>query len=122
MEISLDQSTAAIKIQSYSAGAITINGQKYHQVIAINSQQILSEQLPKKSEELTIESFKKLDFKQYEVVLLGTGKALNFPAWDLLEQAQVLGTPLEVMASDAACRTFTVLADEGRKVLAIIYP
>ena len=122
MEISLDASNTAIRIQSYQAGVFKINNEVYSAPVALNHQQLLEDCLPSDSKSLAIEDLKAIDFKDYEVVLLGTGKTLDFPDWDLIEQAQCLGRPLEVMATDAACRTFTALADEGRKVLALLYP
>lgn len=121
MEISLDHANSAIRIQSYQSGVIKVNNKEHQYAIVINNKQLLPVELPTKANELSIEKLNQLDFKSYEVVILGTGKALIFPEWDLLEAAQCSGRPLEVMATDAACRTFTALADEGRKVLAILF-
>ncbi|NVJ67386.1 MAG: hypothetical protein HWE16_12940 [Gammaproteobacteria bacterium] len=109
-------------MQSYQSGRFKINGKSYTQPLALSHQQILDFKLPNNANELTIENLQQIGFKGYEVVILGTGGTLTFPDWDLLEQAQCLGRSLEIMATDAACRTFTALADEGRKVLAILYP
>lgn len=52
-----------------------------------------------------------------QVVLLGSGTRTRFvpPAWLRPLAQQQLG--LEAMDSNAACRTFNVLAGEGRKVM-----
>ncbi|MCW9029766.1 MAG: Mth938-like domain-containing protein [Kangiella sp.] len=72
--------------------------------------------------EAAVDTLRELDIGSYEVVILGTGANQEFPSWDLLETAQMMGTPLEVMATDAACRTYTILASDGRNVLALLYP
>ena len=55
-----------------------------------------------------------------EIVLLGTGKRLRFPPGALLRPFAPAGIGLEVMDTQAACRTYNILAAEGRKVAAAI--
>lgn len=55
-----------------------------------------------------------------EVVLLGTGKRLRFPASALMRPFAPAGIGLEVMDLQAACRTYNILASEGRKVAAAL--
>jgi len=53
-----------------------------------------------------------------ELVLLGTGRKQQFPDMQLLTTFYNQGIGVEVMDSAAACRTFNILAGEGRKVVA----
>ena len=55
-----------------------------------------------------------------ELVLLGTGQKQQFPDMQLLSTFYNQGIGVEVMDSPAACRTFNILAGEGRKVVAAI--
>ncbi len=55
-----------------------------------------------------------------EIVILGTGATLRFPQPGLTRLFAAAGIGLEVMDSQAACRTYNVLTAEGRKVLAAI--
>lgn len=52
-----------------------------------------------------------------EIVLFGSGQKLRFPppAWYAQLMVQRIG--FETMDSPAACRTYNVLANEGRHVL-----
>lgn len=61
-------------------------------------------------------------FSQYnpEIVLLGTGKNLSFPPQTCLSILQKDNIGYEVMDTAAACRTFNVLAAEGRDVILAI--
>ena len=122
MEISLDRSDNRFQIQSYENGIIRINNQDYQKPLLVGLDHLNSDIISKAVKEITIDDLMAWEIDQFEVVLLGTGKTMQFPNWELLEQAQLKGKPLEVMATDAACRTFTVLAGEGRKVLAILFP
>ena len=55
-----------------------------------------------------------------EVVILGTGATLRFPHPRLTRALAESNIGLEVMDTPAACRTFNILAAEGRNVLAAI--
>ena len=52
------------------------------------------------------------------IVLLGTGARQCFPPPQILACALSLGIGIEVMDNAAAARTFSVLAGEGRRVVA----
>lgn len=53
-----------------------------------------------------------------ELVVLGTGARQVFPPAAVLAACLQRGIGIEVMANDAAARTYSVLASEGRKVAA----
>ena len=55
-----------------------------------------------------------------EIVLLGSGATLRFPHPRLTRALAEAGVGLEVMDTPAACRTFNILAAEGRKVVAAL--
>jgi len=55
-----------------------------------------------------------------EIVLLGTGPRLRFPAAQLTAPLIEAGIGLEVMDLRAACRTFNVLRAEDRRVAAAL--
>jgi len=55
-----------------------------------------------------------------EIVLLGTGRSLRFPPGALLRPFAPAGIGLEIMDLKAACRTYNILAAEGRKVAAAL--
>ena len=53
-----------------------------------------------------------------EVVLLGTGIRQRFPAAAVLAACLTRGIGIEVMDNRGAARTFSILAGEGRRVVA----
>lgn len=55
-----------------------------------------------------------------EIVLLGTGSRLRFPHPSLIRPLIEARIGLEVMDTGAACRTYNILAGEGRKVAVVI--
>lgn len=55
-----------------------------------------------------------------ELILLGTGTRHVFPDARVIAGVQAAGVGLEVMATRAACRTYNVLVQEGRRVAAAL--
>ena len=53
-------------------------------------------------------------------MLLGTGSRLHFPPAAVLMPLIAAQIGYEVMDTGAACRTFNVLAGEGRRVVAAL--
>jgi uncharacterized protein len=54
------------------------------------------------------------------IALLGTGATQHFPDPALLAPLMEKGMGIEVMATAAACRTYNILAAEGRSVAAML--
>ena len=69
---------------------------------------------------LAAEDFAKLLALDPEIVLLGTGSRLRFPPPVLSRCLSDARIGLEVMDLGAACRTYNVLAGEGRRVAAAL--
>lgn len=58
---------------------------------------------------------------QPEVILLGTGKEPGFPNPELIAYASSKNIGLEIMDTGAACRSYNLLIDEGRNVVACLF-
>ena len=68
-------------------------------------------------EALTAENFDVLGQSGAELVIFGSGKRLRFPKPHWLQTLVGQGIGLETMDTAAACRTYNILASEGRKVV-----
>ena len=55
---------------------------------------------------------------QPELIVLGTGETQRFPAAAVVAASLSRGIGIEVMTNAAAARTYSVLAGEGRRVVA----
>ncbi|MBM3387917.1 MAG: hypothetical protein FJY26_00210 [Betaproteobacteria bacterium] len=75
---------------------------------------------PQSFDALTAEDFEPALELKPELVILGTGSRLRFPAPRLWASLIGAGIGFEAMDNGAACRTFNVLASEGRSVLAAL--
>lgn len=71
-------------------------------------------------EELTAEHFSALADSKPELVIFGSGSRLRFPPPAFLRALMAQRIGLETMDTLAACRTYNILAGEGRRVLAAL--
>jgi uncharacterized protein len=56
-----------------------------------------------------------------EIIVFGTGQEQRLPGTELLRVLAGSGTGFEFMATPAGCRTFNILAAEGRRVLGAMF-
>ena len=109
-------SLAANSIRAYRDDEITINDRIITESVVITPDSI-ELWAPRRVTELTSRHMQQLGELQPEIVILGTGPALQFPAPALLAGLQTQAIGVEVMAHDAACRTFNILLAEDRRVV-----
>src|SRR5205814_853448 len=122
MQLSRETSQALYQIQAYENGVIMINGEKYSCSLLLMPNRLIAPWGPESIAALKAKHLESLLVYQPELVLLGTGKTLFFPPdsaflFQSLKQTQV---GVELMDTQAACRTYTLLAAEGREVLAVL--
>jgi uncharacterized protein len=112
----------AYSIQSYSAEGVVVNGKLQAgpmKLCAIQGPQTWSADV---FEDLTQDAFDELLAYKPELVIFGSGQRLKFPSPKLLQGLIRQGIGVETMDSGAACRTFNVLAGEGRHVVLAYLP
>ncbi|MDO5624887.1 MAG: Mth938-like domain-containing protein [Pseudomonadota bacterium] len=71
-------------------------------------------------EDLTAAHFAQLCQGQPELVVFGSGKRLRFPQPAWIRPLIEAGIGIETMDTPAACRTYNILAGEGRRVVAAL--
>lgn len=88
--------------------------------LIISSAAIHQDECPACYEELSEQHIEfAMDFNP-EIILLGTGNTIQFPAPKIMSIPAKQGVGLEVMDTGAACRTYNVLVGENRQVVAIL--
>lgn len=119
MQLDLDTNTAKNQIKRYSAGAVYVNEQSYSKSILVMPEHLSSWHITSLSE-LTVEDIVNLANLQPEIIILGTGSTLEFPAAEICYALSPQKIGLEIMDTGAACRTYAVLTSEHRNVLAAL--
>jgi uncharacterized protein len=120
MKIHLQNSEGANIIRGYSHDQVIINQETYTRSLIVLPQRIIPDWSPRLFTELTPEHFVLITELEPEVVLLGTGRRLQFPKPSLIAALIKAQIGLEVMDTAAACRTYNILMGEGRNVAAAL--
>jgi len=108
------------QIQAYDANSFMVNGQSISSSLIILPDAVVQDWHREGIASLNPEDFSHfLDFRP-ELVLLGTGRHQHFPPLSLQEPLVRAQVGFEVMDTGSACRTFNLLAMEGRFVLAAL--
>jgi uncharacterized protein len=113
--------SAKLVIRSVSETAIRVNDEDHAASIALTPEELLGHWPDKAIGDLAEEDFAPILGTAPEIVLLGTGATNIFPPRELTFAFARRGIGLEVMDTAAAARTFNVLANEGRKLAAVLY-
>ncbi|HJW23986.1 MAG TPA: Mth938-like domain-containing protein [Rhodocyclaceae bacterium] len=113
--------TAGLNIfTAYGEGYIAINNQRHEGNVIVLPTELRPDWTAATPGNLTEADMQQLLGLGTEIVLLGTGSRLRFPPGPLLRPFAAAGIGLEVMDLQAACRTYNILATEGRKVAAAL--
>ena len=120
MKLHLSKTDGLNTFTGYGEGYVAVNGTPYRSNIAVLPGQLLPEWTTASFETLSEADFAKLAELQPEILLLGTGKTLRFPPPALLQPLMAARIGVEVMDTQAACRTYNILVAEGRRVAAAI--
>jgi uncharacterized protein len=113
--------SAKLVVRSVSGKQIRVNDQAHAHSIALTPDALLGAWPATPVAELAEVHFDGVLATTPEIVLLGTGERHVFPPRELTFAFARKGVGLEVMDTAAAARTFNVLANEGRRVAAILY-
>ncbi len=108
------------QIRSYRRGAVTVNEEDFHNSLIVTPDRLLRDWPPRGFDSLEETHFRILLTLEPECVILGTGGQLRFPASGILSPLASAGIGVEVMDTGAACRSYNVLASEGRRVAAAL--
>ena len=104
-------------ISGYGPGWVSVLGEKITASVVLGSRGQRIDWACQKFEELTPAHFAVLAEERPELVIFGSGGRIRFPkpAWLASLFANRIG--IETMDTHAACRTYNILAGEGRDVL-----
>ncbi len=107
-------------ITAYGPGWIAVDGEKTTASTILGSRGQRLDWQCSRFEDLTPAHFAQLAGLDAEVVVFGSGARLRFapPAWLAPLMRQRIG--VESMDTQAACRTYNILAGEGRHVVAAL--
>ncbi|WP_374510234.1 Mth938-like domain-containing protein [Niveibacterium sp.] len=118
MKLNLDLSAGTNVVTAHGAGFIAINGQRHSTSLIVGPQLLDTAWGKDRFESLTLDDFAALAAHEAVITLIGTGLRQRFPSPQLLRPLIEAQRGFEIMDTAAACRTYNILAAEGRKVIA----
>lgn len=107
-------------LTAHGPGWVAINGERVESSVIVGSRNERIAWECERFDRLGPEHFAALARLEPEVLIFGSGARLRFPhpAWIAALLAQRIG--VETMDTAAACRTYNILAGEGRHVVAAL--
>jgi uncharacterized protein len=112
--------TNANLVTAFGRGWIRIGTTEYRSSLILTPETVSTGFAPEGFAGLVEADFARLLEGRPDVVLLGTGEAIRFPHPRLTQALVGAQVGLEVMDTAAACRTYNILAAEGRRVTAAL--
>jgi|SRR5450631_2228390 uncharacterized protein len=120
MRFNQDSGAAAQLIRAYGGGELRVGDEIYRETVIVSASAVLAQPELRDMNDLPGLDLSIIFALDPEVVLLGTGQRQIFPAASFRRRFADAGIGLEVMDTGAACRTFNVLANERRRVVAVL--
>ncbi len=120
MKLQASNLTGSNFVTGYGEGYVLVNQQRYEGSLVVMPERIWTQWGAGGFEALSEADFAALVPLERDVILLGTGPALRFPPRQLTRPLLAARIGLEVMDLRAACRTYNILVEEGRKVAAAL--
>ncbi len=121
MRFTLEAAANVNLIRGYSASEIRIGTQQVHGSCLVTAREVLTDWGPQSFAEFSQAHLAPVLALQPELVLLGTGLTQQFAPGDIRHALSDRQIGLESMQLGAACRTFNVLVQEERRVVAVLF-
>jgi uncharacterized protein len=118
MQFTIEQG-GGFTIDGYQPGEIRVNGSRYRHSVIVTPRSCEPWAIHH-LEELRRQHFSAILAHRPDILLLGTGESQRFPEMRLYADVIAHGIGVEIMHSAAAARTFNLLVQEQRSVIAAI--
>lgn len=119
MKLQPDKADVQI-LTAHGPGWVAINGERVEASVLVGSRDERQAWGCERFEDLGAPHFAQLAQLRPEVVIFGSGDRIRFPRPAWLEALVRQGVGVETMDTAAACRTYNILAGEGRHVVAAL--
>lgn len=118
MKFAQDNQNEGYVITAYDDHSVSVNGKAFNQSLIVTTTKLHENWEINGIEMLQpIHIDQVLSFKP-ELIIIGTGSQLIFPAVEVYSVIIQHGIGIDFMDTGAACRTYNILMSEGRDVVA----
>jgi len=122
MRLVLDFDPRLHLIRSYGAGVLVIGERRLVRPCLVTPHRLLADWNAQSADSLSESELEPLWALGCDIVLLGSGERQIIAAAPLRAAFAARRVALESMSLGAACRTYNILAGEGRNVTAALFP
>jgi len=122
MRLVLDSNSSLNLVRQYGNGFVQVGEQRISAPFVVTPAELTRDWSARSLETLTEAESQILIATHAEIVLLGAGERQSFASAAVRAAFRARGIALECMTLGAACRTYNVLAGEGRPVAAGLFP
>lgn len=112
--------SANLRVSAYGPDSVTVAEQRLTRSFAILPDALVPDIELHDLDSLRWAGLGALHDRDLEILILGTGTRQRFPGKALAVELAAQRIGLEVMDTPAACRTYNILAAEGRRVAAVL--
>ena len=120
MKLHLAQPGSTKLFTGYADDHVMVSRERFDTSIVVHTDQVLTDWNVPNFEALNEAHFEYFLALKPEVLLLGTGNMQRFVHPRLYRSLTDAGIGVECMTTPAACRTYNILAEEARNVVAAI--
>jgi uncharacterized protein len=120
MQLHLDDQHDINMVNSYDALSVSVNDKQHFNSLIVSPDKFTENWSITSIDELSESHCELIGTHQTGIVLLGTGNTFQPVDPRFMVWFATRGMGLEVMDSGAACRTYNILASEGREVAAAL--
>ncbi len=120
MKLHLNNTVGSNAITGHGEGSVSVNNQPIDHALIVTPDKIIDPWQIANLSALSLIDFADLLELKPELVIFGSGKSFRFPDPRIMAAFAQAHIGFEVMDTAAACRTYNVLAGEGRNVAAAL--
>jgi uncharacterized protein len=118
MKFAQDNQDEGYVITAYGENSISINGKSFKQSLIITRTKLNENWELSTVELLQADHINQILAFKPELIIIGTGDELIFPAVEVYSGIIEHGIGVDFMDTRAACRTYNILMSEGRHIVA----
>ena len=118
MKFAQDAQDEGYVITAYDNNSVSISGKPFDQSLIVSASHLHEHWNLKDIESLQTDHIDQVLLFKPELIIIGTGHRLVFPAVETYAAIIQQGIGVDFMDTGAACRTYNILMSEGRGVVA----
>ncbi len=118
MKFAQDNQDEGYVITAYGDNSVSVNGKAFEQSLILANTEFSENWGVVGIDQLAADHIEQVLSFNPELIIIGTGSRLVFPAVEIYSAIIKRGIGVDFMDTHAACRTYNILMSEGRGVVA----